>query len=198
MIIAIAGASGSGKTTLARAFVADLPRAALVSTDFYYRDLSHLSPPERAKVNFDHPDAVDWDTLIEHLTELKAGRSAAVPHYDFKSHTRRPQAQQIGPSESTILEGIFGLWHPEIRRLLDLSVFIETADDVCLDRRTYRDVAERGRTPESVAAQWQRHTLPMFREYTSPTRQHADYIVAGTSPPQEHVRRILDLDAVTA
>lgn len=198
MIIAIAGASGSGKTTLAKAFVADLPRAALVSTDFYYHDLSHLAPPDRANVNFDHPDAVDWVTLIEHLTALKAGRSAAVPRYDFNSHTRLPEAELIAPSESTILEGIFSLWHPEIRRLLDLSVFIETADDVCLDRRTYRDVAERGRSPESVAVQWQRHTLPMFREYTSPTRQHADYIVAGTSPPQEHVRRILDLNSVTA
>ena len=198
MIIAIAGASGSGKTTLAKAFVADLPRAALVSTDFYYHDLSHLALPERANVNFDHPDAVDWDTLIEHLTELKAGRSAAVPRYDFNSHTRLVEAERIAPSECIILEGIFSLWHPEIRRLLDLSVFIETADDVCLDRRTYRDVAERGRTPESVAVQWQRHTLPMFREYTSPTRQHADYIVAGTSSPQEHVRRILDLDSVTA
>ncbi len=198
MMIAIAGASGSGKTTLAEAFVADLPAAALVSTDSYYRDLSHLSPPERTEVNFDHPDAVDWETLLEHLTRLKTGGSAGVSHYDFKTHTRRSEIEQVGPSESTILEGIFSLWHPQIRRLLDLAVFVDTSDEVCLDRRTYRDVAERGHTPESVTLQWERHTLPMFRQYTSPTREHADYIVGGTTPPQEHVRRILNLELVSA
>ncbi len=190
MTIGIAGASGAGKTTFAKALMARMPDAALLSMDSYYRDLSYLSPSERDAVNFDRPDAIDWKTLLEHLTSRRTGWSVPVPGYDFKTHTRRAEPRIVAPSATTVLEGIFALWHPRVRGMLDLAVFVDTADDVCRGRRIVRDAAERGRPPESVRRQWERHTLPMFRRHTSPTRRYADCIVKGAVPPEDEVRRI--------
>ncbi len=190
MTIGIAGASGAGKTTFAKALMEYLPDAALLSMDAYYRDLSRLPPAERDAVNFDRPEAVDWETLLEHLTARRAGRAAPVPRYDFKTHTRLPEPQIVGPSATTVLEGIFALWHPQARGMLDLAVFVDAPDDVCRERRILRDTAERGRSAESVRLQWERHALPMFRRHTSPTRRYADFIANGKAPPEDEVRRM--------
>ncbi len=198
MTIGIAGASGAGKTTFAKALAAGLPDALLLSMDSYYRDLAHLPPAERAAVNFDHPDAVDWETLLEHMAARSAGRSVSVPRYDFATHTRRTEPQAVLPSASTILEGLFALWHPRLRGILDFAVFVDAPDGVCLQRRLARDTAERGRTPESVRLQWDRHVLPMFRRHTLPTRRHADFIVNGEIPPAGEVRRLFASPAFAA
>ena len=190
MTVGIAGASGAGKTTFAKALAARLPAAALLSTDAYYCDLGRLPPAERAAVNFDLPETIDWETLLEHLAARRAGRSVPVPCYDFKTHTRRAEPQIVGPSAATVLEGIFALWHPRVRGMLDLAVFVDTADAVCRERRIARDTAERGRTPQSVRLQWERHTLPMFRRHTSPTRRYADFIVNGEAPTEDEIRRM--------
>ena len=102
----------------------------------------------------------------------------------------RAEPQIVGPSAATVLEGIFALWHPRVRGMLDLAVFVDTADAVCRERRIARDTAERGRTPQSVRLQWERHTLPMFRRHTSPTRRYADFIVNGEAPTEDEIRRM--------
>ncbi len=191
MTVGIAGASGAGKTTFAGALMARLPDAALLSLDAYYRDLAHLPPDERDAVNFDLPQAIDWETLLEHLNARRAGRSVPVPRYDFQTHTRLLEAHVVGPSAATLLEGLFALWHPRVRAMLDCAVFVDAPDDVCRERRIARDTAERGRTPESVRLQWERQALPMFRRHTSPTRRFADFIADGEAPPEDEVRRLL-------
>lgn len=198
MTIGIAGASGAGKTTFAEALMKRLPGAVLLSMDSYYRDLAHLPPAERAAANFDVPDAVDWETLLEHLAALRAGRSVPVPRYDFRTHTRLAEPRIVGPSATTVLEGIFALWHPRLRAMLDTAVFVDAPDGVCLQRRTARDTADRGRTPESVRLQWERHVLPMFRRHTEPTRRHADCIVNGEARPDDEVRRLFACPAFAA
>ena len=174
--------SCSGKTTLARALGQILPGAALLPLDAYYRDLSELSPQARAASNFDAPAALDFPLLLAQLQALARGRAVEHPRYDFTTHTRRPDTQHLFPPAYLLVEGLFALYWPEIRALYQLAVFVEAPHQLCLQRRLQRDVAERGRIPQTVRHQYQSHVRPMAEKYILPTRRHATLSVDGAAP----------------
>ena len=181
-IIGIAGPSSSGKTELARQLSLQLTGTSIVSLDSYYRAISHLPLEERARVNFDHPDALDWELLHDHLRDLSEGRPFEEPVYSFAQHTRLAGTRIIEPHEFVIVEGLFVFYWPELRGILDTKVFVQTDPEVCFERRLKRDVAERGRTPESVREQYARTVLPGAEWFVYPTRKHADLVVSGEEP----------------
>jgi uridine kinase len=188
-LIAIAGASGSGKTYLA-SHIAEALGAPVLSLDAYYLDLGHLTLEERAQWNFDHPDALDWPLLRAQLTALVAGAAVDVPTYDFSTHTRAVQTRRLEPAEYLVIEGIFALHDEAVRALLTLGIFVDYRDSGCLDRRMARDVAERGRTPSCVLAQYTKTVRPMFLEFIEPTRAFADLVIRGDSPVEASLGRV--------
>ena len=181
-IIGIAGPSSSGKTELARQLAGKLPGASIVSLDSYYRGMEEIPLEARKKVNFDHPDAIEWPLLRRHLQALAAGRPFHEPVYSFSEYARTHQTRRIEPSEFVVVEGLFVLYWPELRDLLDTKVYVETDPGVCFNRRLTRDVAERGRTPESVLEQYRRTVQPSAEWFVIPTRKFADLTVSGEEP----------------
>jgi len=179
LAIAIAGGSGSGKTSLTRALVDVLgtDRCCVLDHDSYYRDLSHKPPAVRAATNFDHPDSLDNELLAEHIQRLLAGQSIERPCYDFSTHTRRQQAEAVTPRPVVICEGILLLAVPKLRRSFDLRIYIDTPADVRALRRLQRDIAERGRTVESVVKQYLSTVRPMHEQFVEPARKTADAIL---------------------
>ncbi len=179
-MIGVCGGSGSGKTTLAHRLVDALgPQAATcVSFDSYYRDHSHLTVEQRATVNFDHPDSLDVDLLVDHLQSLKAGTEVAVPVYDFASHTRSGDLEIVHPRRFVLIEGILLFAFAQIRDNLDHLIFRHCPDQVRAARRFKRDVEQRGRTPESVRAQWLETVQPMHEVYVQPFASHADLVTS--------------------
>ncbi|HHC08826.1 MAG TPA: uridine kinase [Actinobacteria bacterium] len=179
LVIAIAGGSGSGKTTIAERVVAAVGEdvAQLVPHDAYYRDQSHLPMEQRAAVNYDHPDALENELLVEHLVELRAGRSIERPVYDFAEHTRAAERVVVRPSPVLIVEGILVLAVGELRPLFDLRIYVDTDADLRLLRRLRRDTVERGRTVESVLDQYERTVRPMHLQFVEPSKRYADLIV---------------------
>lgn len=151
----------------------------MVELDWYYRDLSHRAPRERERWNFDHPDALDWELLIEQLGRLAAGRAVAPPAYDFSTHTRAGQGPEVGPAGLIVLEGILALHPGEVRRMLDLGIYVTAPEPVRLARRLARDVCERGRTRESVEEQFARTVRPMHEAFVEPSRAYADLVADG-------------------
>ena len=181
LLIGIAGPSGSGKTTLARQ-LAELmgdQRALVLSLDSYYRDLSHLSMDERSRQNFDEPSAIDDELLIHDLLALANGLSIDVPCYDFESHSRSTETRRVESRSIVIVEGLFTLAWERVRKLLDMSVFVDVNASVCLSRRIDRDTKERGRTVESVRQQFEQ-VLPMAERWILPTADHANFVIDGT------------------
>ena len=185
-LIGIAGATCSGKTTLARGLAEQLAantspaaRVTLVSLDWYYRDLSHLEMAERIEWNFDSPEALDHELLTRQLSQLAHGQAVDAPQYDFARHTRRKETVHIAPGRFLIIEGLFALYWQALRDLMHLKVFVDADDTVCLARRLTRDVRERGRTPQSVRAQYTQSVRPMYQRYIGPTREFADVQVSG-------------------
>jgi uridine kinase len=179
VIIGIAGGTGSGKTTLAEKIVAALPpgQALLIQHDAYYRDRSHLSAAERARINFDEPEALENDLLQQHLGQLKAGQSAAAPQYDFATHTRRAQTRPLEPRPVVIVEGILLFAVPALRACFDLRLYVDTPDDVRLLRRIKRDLMERGRDLASVEHQYLSSVRTMHELYVAPSKYHAHLVV---------------------
>jgi uridine kinase len=183
LIIGIAGASASGKSLIAHTVYEELKtelgeaKIAIISEDSYYQDQSHLEMSERIKTNYDHPKSLDHSLLSEHLQALKNGESVNIPQYCYTTHNRLPETTYIKPKKVIILEGILLLSCPELRQLFDISLFMDTALDICLLRRLTRDVAERGRTMESVIEQYQKTVRPMFIQFIEPSKQHADIII---------------------
>ncbi len=178
LIIGIAGGTGSGKTTLAHKIQEALSEhSILISQDFYYKDLSHLSDEGRANVNFDHPDSLDFPLLRDHIFELKAGRSVQCPEYDFVTHTRKKNTRPFDSARVIIVEGILLFAMPEVRNQFDWKIFIDTDDDVRLLRRIERDMNERGRDFESIKRQYLKTVKPMHDAFVEPSKQHADIIV---------------------
>lgn len=177
-VIGVAGGSGSGKTTVARNI---LERArenvAHLLHDHYYFDLAHLTIEERAKVNFDHPDSLDNALFREHLKQLIAGQQVACPVYDFKTHRRTERSFPIDPRPVVLVEGILIFADPELRDLMDLKVFVDTDADLRVLRRIKRDVAERGRTLESVVDQYLESVRPMHNEFVAPSKKHANIVL---------------------
>jgi uridine kinase len=179
MIIGICGGTGSGKTTVANRILESVSRdeVIFIQQDSYYRNLDQMPLDYRRKVNFDHPDAIDNDLLVEHLRELRAGRTVELPVYDFKTHTRRPETLRMGPRPIIIVEGILVFNEERLREEMDVKVFVDTPDDIRFIRRLRRDVAERGRTVESVIEQYLATVRPMHMQFVEPSKRHADVII---------------------
>lgn len=177
-IVGIAGATGSGKTTVASRLIDALPDdVALLQHDSYYRDRSHLSPEERETLNFDHPDALDTELLIEHITLLRSEQPVGVPHYDFTTHRRTDEVTVVRPEKVLIVEGILVLVEPKLRELFDIKVFVDTDADIRVFRRITRDIEERGRTFESIRHQYFETVRPMTLQFVEPSKRWADVIV---------------------
>ena len=192
LILGIAGCSGSGKTTLARELTQQLS-ATLLPLDFYYICLSHLPPDERALQNFDHPDSLEYSLLVQNVRDLAGGRPIERPIYDFTTHTRvRNRTETVNPAPVLIVEGILALHYPRLRQLYDFSIYVNAPNQICLNRRIYRDVRERGRTEESVRAQFEATAKPMANLYVIPSAQHASVTVEGTDALDWSVEQVLD------
>ena len=179
MIIGICGGTGSGKTTIARAIVdaVGVEKVVLVEQDSYYRNLADMPLDERHQANFDHPDSLDSDMLVNHIRRLKQGLQVEMPLYDFKTHTRSNRIETIEPKPVVIVEGILIFAEPRVLDLLDVRVYVDTPDDVRFIRRLQRDISERGRTVESVIGQYYRTVRPMHFEFVEPSKRHADIII---------------------
>lgn len=179
VVIGVAGGTGSGKTTVAREILkrAGTKQISLIQHDAYYKDLSDLPLAQRAMFNFDHPDALDNELLIAHLKELKAGRAIEMPVYDFKTHTRTKQVQRVEPSRVILVEGILIFADKQLRDLMDVKIYVDTDPDIRFIRRLQRDIAERGRTMESVIHQYLTTVRPMHQEFVEPSKRYADVII---------------------
>ncbi len=178
IIIGIAGGSGSGKTTLTRHLKEHFgDDVTVIGHDSYYKRQEGKTYEERALQNYDHPDAFDTDLLIQHLRELKAGRSIQCPVYSYVDHNRTDQTVEIFPTKVLIVEGILIFQDPELREMFDIKIFVETDADERILRRALRDVEERGRTLRSVVTQYLTTVKPMHEQYVEPSRKHADIIV---------------------
>ncbi len=179
LVIGIAGGSGSGKTTVAEMIAKDLgeDRCVIITQDNYYKDLAHLPVEERAKVNFDHPDAIDGVLMAKHIELLKNGNSIKMPIYDFKTHTRLKETITVEPREFLIVEGILVLEREEIRNQLDIKIYVDTDDDIRFIRRLKRDIVERGRNMESVIQQYLDTVRPMHLEFVEKSKRYADIIL---------------------
>jgi uridine kinase len=191
LVIGIAGCSGSGKTTLARELTTQLD-ATLLPLDFYYRDLSHLPPGERAHKNFDHPDSLEESLLVAHVEALAAGRTIERPLYDFATHTRVPdRTERIAATRVLLVEGILALHYPALRALYDAAIYVNAPHDLCLLRRIHRDVRERGRTEDSVRQQYEQTARPMADLFVLPSAAHASLTVEGTDDLDWSVEQVL-------
>jgi uridine kinase len=192
-IIAVAGGSGGGKTYWVNKVkcLVDTVKLLVIQLDNYYRDQSHLTFEERVKQNYDHPDSFDFGLLLNHLRDLKNGKSINMPQYDFSQHTRKSETITVNPKPFIIIEGILTLEYQQIRNLADIKLYIDTPDDIKFIRRLKRDTVERGRTSESVIDQYLDTVRPMFLKYILPTREYADVIIDGTVYNETLAKEIL-------
>ncbi len=178
-LIGIAGGTGSGKTTVARKVAAGMPEGAvaLLEHDAYYRDLADLEADARAAVNFDHPDSLDNDLLVEQLDLLMSGEPIEVPQYDFTTHTRLASGRFVRPAPVVILEGILVFVDPRLRERMHVKLFVDTAPDLRVFRRIRRDLEQRGRSFESIRDQYYNTVRPMHLEFVEPSKRWADLII---------------------
>ena len=179
LVIAIAGGSGSGKTTVAQEILQRVgpDRIAFLQHDSYYKDLSGLPPVQRAEVNFDHPHSLETDLLIEHIGSLRDGKAVEVPIYDFSTHSRTARTFTVQPRRVILVEGILIFTEAALREMFDVKIFVDTDSDLRLIRRLERDIAERGRTAQSVIRQYQTTVRPMHLEFVEPSKRYADVII---------------------
>lgn len=179
LMIGVAGGSGSGKTTIVGRLQEFCPERSMLvfHLDHYYKDLAHLEPSERDKVNFDHPDALEIDLAAYHISELASGRAIDRPTYEFASHTRSSKVLRLEPPDVVLVDGIFALYHANIRRHLDCGIFVDVSDDVRFIRRLKRDVSERGRSIDGVITQYLSTVKPMHDQFVAPTKLLADMVV---------------------
>jgi uridine kinase len=179
LVIGIAGGSGSGKTTIAHEILSRVgeSRIAFFPHDAYYRDISHLSLSKRAEVNFDHPDSLETELLIDHIEKIKVGNPIELPVYDFKTHSRTDNTIRIEHQPIVIVEGILIFAEQELRDLFDVKIFVDTDPDIRFIRRMQRDIDERGRTVTSVIERYMNTVRPMHMEFVEPSKRYADVII---------------------
>jgi len=186
LVVGIAGGTGSGKTTLARRLSAELGSAvSLLEHDWYYKDRSSLPASARADINYDEPAALDNELLARHLAQLQGGNPIEAPIYDFSTHTRRAETRTIAPASVVAVEGMLLFAVPELCERFELRIFVETDDDVRLLRRIRRDLLERGRSIDAIAAQYERSVRPMHLLHVAPSRRRAHLIVPEGGENQE-------------
>ena len=195
LIIGIAGGSGSGKTTVVRALTEQLKeKVVVIPQDSYYKDSSHLPMEERQKVNFDHPDSIDFDLLIKHPKELKKGHSVEQPVYSYITCSRSAtETVTVHPAEVIIVEGILIFCCAELRKQMDIKIFVDADDDDRLMRVMARDILERGKTVETVIQRYSRTVKPMFLQFIEPSKRYADVII----PQGGHNKVAIDVIAAT-
>ena len=179
IVIGIAGGSGSGKTTIANNVLEKVgaKKIAFLAHDAYYRDLSNLPYSQRAEVNFDHPDSLDTNLIIQHIKTLKRWQAIDIPIYDFKTHTRTEQVIPMEPQAVIIIEGILIFAEPKLREMFDVKIFVDTDADIRFIRRLERDITERGRTTSSVIKQYMDTVRPMHLKFVEPSKRYADVII---------------------
>ena len=179
LIIGIAGGTGSGKTTVVNQIIEELKneQVDVISQDSYYQDTSHLTFEERKEINFDHPKSIDFDLLVAHLQDLKAGKNIQQPVYSFKEHNRTKDTIEIHPRKVVIVEGILILTHADIREMFDIKIYVHADSDERLIRRLKRDITERGRDLEEVLWRYQTTLKPMHQQFIEPTKEFADIII---------------------
>jgi uridine kinase len=191
-VVGIAGASGSGKSHLARqiqsSFVQD---SLLLLQDNYYKDLSHLSTQERTTVNFDHPEAIEFELFEHQIRELMRGSSVLQPVYDFKTHTRKSHDVKIAPTDIIVVEGTLIFTLKSLRRLFDLKIYMDTPLDICFIRRLSRDCRQRSRSTISVIDQYLGTVRPMYLKYIQPTRKYADFVLDGYGSIDSKMKKII-------
>lgn len=194
VIIGIAGGTGSGKTTVARVIYDRVgkDRIEWISHDSYYRDFEALPPEERHHINFDHPDSLETELLARHLDVLAKGSSVEVPIYDFTTHARKPETHRVEPRKVVIVEGILVLAEPELRKRINIKLFVDTPADIRFMRRLVRDIKNRGRSMESVIEQYMTTVRPMHEEFVEPSKRYADLIIP------EGGENLVAIDAIIA
>ncbi len=204
-VIGMAGGTGAGKTAVAEALSSSVDEpVSILSLDNYYRDHSDRSLEARSEINYDHPDAFEWELLVDQLEQLTSGSPIEMPQYDFTTHTRTDERVRIEPTKICIVEGILSLYNGRLRDCYDLSVYVHTDADVRILRRIERDVIERGRTLEGVIEQYLETVKPMHERYVEPTKRHADLIVpeglnhSAVSVLSARIRSAIDGAAIEA
>ena len=194
IIIGVFGGTGSGKTTIVNQIVSDFNTSDIqvISQDAYYKDNSNITYQARCLLNFDHPEAIDFELLYQHLSALKNGETIEQPVYNFKTHNRTDKTLEISPKKILILEGILIMNYPKLRSLLDLKVFIDTNNDMRMERRVNRDISERGRTPKEVMDRYINTLKPMHDQFIEPMKIYADVVI------ENHENASINLDILIA
>jgi uridine kinase len=179
LVIGIAGGSGSGKTTVANVVIQRVgaENIAYLPHDAYYKELGHLPPNQRAQINFDHPDSLENELMIQHIQALREWQPVALPVYDFSTDSRTDKVIEVRPQRIIIVEGILIFAVPDLRKMFDLKIFVDTDPDIRLIRRLQRDLTERGRSTESVINQYLTTVRPMHLEFVEPSKRYADVII---------------------
>lgn len=179
VIIGVAGGSGSGKTTVVREIIRKLgqQQVTVIHHDSYYREVGHLTYEERTRINYDHPNSLETSLLIEHLHVLRGGAPVEVPVYDFAAHNRAEETVRAEPRKVIVVDGLLILWDADLRKLMDVKVYVDTDADLRFIRRLKRDIQERGRSAESVIDQYTATVRPMHLEFVEPSKRYADVII---------------------
>ncbi len=185
LIIGIAGGSGSGKTTIVNELASQLPEGSVsvIPQDAYYYDNGHLTQEEKKHINFDHPDAIEWDLLVKHLDMLRKGEAISMPTYTYVTCARLKEVITVQPTQVIIVEGILVFTNEELRNRMDIKVYVDTDDDERLMRIIRRDIAERGRDWKDVLRHYQTYVKPMHQQFIEPTKRTADIIMPQGSSP---------------
>lgn len=194
LTIGVYGGTGSGKTTIVEKIVSEFPSSDIqvISQDSYYKDNSDLSFEERCGLNFDHPDAIDFELLYQHVLALKNGETIHQPVYSFQTHNRTAETISISPKKILIIEGILILNYPKLRSFFDLKVFVDARSDMRMERRVSRDISERGRTPEEVLKRYMETLKPMHQQFIEPMKIHADFIIENHKNAPVELSKLID------
>ena len=192
--IGVYGGTGSGKTTIVSQIVSEFPTSEIqvISQDSYYKDTSHLNFDERCALNFDHPDAIDFPLLYQHVNSLKNGDNIEQPVYSFETHNRTKETVTVVPKKILIIEGILILNYPKLRSLFDLKIYIDADSDMRMERRVSRDISERGRTPEEVLNRYLNTLKPMHKQFIEPMKVHADITLENHQNTPLNLSELID------